>query len=79
MSLKREQIIFKNYIRMENTQRVWNLCYYSVFKYLAAKSHWIIKATRLSQTIYFQNVLSSKWKSKDVTFRNRLCFYFHMK
>ena len=33
---------------------------------IAAKRHWIIKAFGLNQPIYLINVLTSKWKSKDV-------------
>lgn len=33
---------------------------------IAAKTHWIMKAAKLNQFIYFKSVLTSRCKSKDM-------------
>lgn len=52
---------------MDNTQRVWILYVILLsLNFLATKRHWIMETAGLSQPIYFNNVLTSKCKSKDM-------------
>ena len=46
---------------------------------MASKIHLVINADRLVQYIHFENALAVKFKSKDVTLKERYCFCFHRK
>ena len=74
---------------MENTQRVWMLYVILLsLNFLMAKEgakdtkrHLIINAAGLIQQIYFENALTSNFKSKDklLYFGEEILLFFHRK
>ena len=67
---------------MENSQRVWIM--YSIMfslnfltvKELSTERHFIVWAAKLNQHLYYNDILTSKFKSKDMVLWKRGSFVF---